>query len=73
MKDSHIRSVLKAITYRIVGTLTTAVIVYSLTGDFHLSLAVTAIEPIVKTVVYYLHERAWQQLPHGHVRELFRS
>ena len=72
MKESHLRSVLKAITYRIVGTLTSGAIVYLLTGDLHLSLAVIAIEPIVKTVVYYLHERAWQRVPRGYVRKLFR-
>lgn len=72
-KESHLRSVLKAITYRIVGTLTTGVLVYAVTGDFRVSLTIAALEPLVKTVVYYLHERAWQQVPRGSVRKLLRS
>ena len=68
-RESHFRSVLKAITYRIIGSLTT----YAVTRDFGASLAITAFEPLVKTIVYYLHERAWQQMPRGNVRRLFRA
>ena len=72
LKESHLRSVLKAITYRIVGTLTTGILAYSVTGDFGVSFAIAALEPLVKTIVYYLHERIWQQIPRGNVRKLLR-
>ncbi len=73
LRESHLRSVLKAITYRIVGTLTTGILAYSVTGDFGVSFAIAALEPFVKTIVYYLHERVWQQLPRGTVRKLLRQ
>ena len=72
-KESHLRSVLKAITYRIVGTLTTGLLAYAVTRDFGVSLTIGALEPLVKTAVYYLHERSWQQVPRGTVRRLLRS
>ena len=71
-KESHLRSVLKAITYRIVGTLTTGLLAYAVTRDLGFSLTIGALEPLVKMVIYYLHERAWQQVPRGTVRRLLR-
>jgi uncharacterized membrane protein len=53
------RHVAKAITYRIVGTLTTFIISYIFTGSISLSSAIGATELIVKPVNYFLHERAW--------------
>lgn len=72
-KESRLRSVLKAVTYRIVGTSTTGLLAYVITGDFRVSLTIIAVEPLVKTIVYYLHERIWQQVPRGTVRRLLRS
>lgn len=72
LKESHLRSVLKAVSYRIVGTLTTWLIAWIVTGDLQMALAVGALEPLAKMVIYYLHERAWQQVPRGTVRRLMR-
>ena len=63
LKDSHLRSIAKAVTYRIVGTLTTALLAYLVTGSFKVAVTIAAFEPMIKTVVYYLHERAWQHVP----------
>ena len=72
-RESHLRSVLKAITYRIMGSITTGILAYAVTRDVGASLTITAVEPLVKTIVYYLHERAWQLIPRGSVRRLFRT
>lgn len=73
LKESHLRSILKAITYRIIGTLTTALLAFIVTGDVKISVTIAALEPIVKTIVYYLHERAWQLVPRGRVRKFIRA
>jgi len=70
-RESRLRSILKAITYRITGTIATALIVYIVTGAFELALAVGLVEPIAKIIIYYLHERAWQLVPKGTIRSLF--
>jgi len=72
-RESHLRSVLKALTYRIVGTLTTGLLAFVVTGDLRFSLTIVALEPLVKMAVYYLHERAWQRVPRGTVRRFLRS
>jgi uncharacterized membrane protein len=64
-KDSRTRSLLKGLTWRVVATTTTIVIVWALTGDTRIALQIGAIEVVAKIIVYYLHERAWQLLPHN--------
>jgi uncharacterized membrane protein len=69
-RESQLRSVLKAVTYRITGTITTGLITYAVTGEYLTALAIGSIEPFVKLVVYYVHERAWQRVPIGTIRRL---
>ena len=69
-RESQLRSVLKAVTYRITGTVTTGLITFYVTGEFVTALAIGSIEPFVKLVVYYVHERAWQRVPIGTIRRL---
>ena len=72
-KESHLRSILKAFTWRIVATSTTATIAYFIIGDVTAALTIGGIEFFVKMFVYYLHERAWQVLPRGSVRKLVEA
>lgn len=53
------RHIAKAITYRIVGTLTTFIISYIFTGSISISSAIGVIELVVKPVNYFIHERVW--------------
>ena len=70
LRESRLRSVLKAVTYRITGTFTTMGLAFAVTGEATTALAIGSVEPIVKLVVYYLHERAWQFVPVGTIRRL---
>jgi uncharacterized membrane protein len=70
-RESHLRSLLKAVSYRVTGTITTAVLVLMLTGDMAIALTIGAVEPAIKVLIYYLHERAWQCIPRGAVREFW--
>ncbi len=73
MRESRLRSVLKAFTWRIVATLTTIVIAFLVVGEVALAVAIGGIEFFVKFIIYYLHERAWQLVPRGTVRTWVRS
>ena len=57
--DSHLRSILKAFSWRIVATLTTGIIAYFVTGDIATAIAIGGIECFLKMVIYCLHERVW--------------
>ncbi|MEO1263210.1 MAG: DUF2061 domain-containing protein [Bacteroidota bacterium] len=67
-KESHIRSVVKGITWRIIATSTIILIAYFSTGDVTLALEIGFIEFFIKLLLYYLHERAWQMVPIGGLR-----
>ncbi len=53
------RSIAKAISWRLLGSLDTAVLGYLVTGSFTMSLSIASAEVLTKIVLYYLHERAW--------------
>ena len=60
-----VRSILKAISWRVVATLTTITIVYLFTRKFVLSLEVGGLEVILKIIFYYTHERIWESIDFG--------
>lgn len=64
-KDSRTRSVMKGLTWRVLATATTIIIAWAITGDTRIAFEIGAVEVVTKIVVYYLHERAWQFLPHN--------
>lgn len=57
--DSHGKSMVKAISWRILGTLDTIVISWVLTGTLSLALSIGSIEIFTKFFLYYAHERLW--------------
>lgn len=57
--DSRMRSLAKAMTWRITATLTTAIIAYIITGELNTAVLIGGIEFFIKFVIYYAHERAW--------------
>lgn len=71
-KESHLRSILKAFTWRFVATCTTFIIAYFVTGKTSFAVTIASIEVVAKMVIYYLHERAWQLVPRGTIRQLVR-
>ncbi len=71
--ESRLRSVLKAVSWRVLATLTTMVIAYFVTGNVGDALKIGSVEVVVKLVIFYLHERTWAQLSLGAVRKMLPS
>ena len=71
-KESRLRSILKAISWRIVATFTTGTIAYFVTGNMKTAVTIGGTEVVLKIVFYYFHERAWQIMPLGTIRKLYR-
>ena len=67
-RESPIRSLLKAFSWRIVATTTTALIAFFITGDVATAISIGSIEFVLKFFIYYMHERAWQLVPRGTFR-----
>ena len=65
MKVTRTRSVFKAISWRIVGTLDTMALGWILTGNPIMGLKIGALELFTKFILYYVHERIWLQSKFG--------
>ena len=55
-------SLLKTLSWRLIGTIDTMCISYFLTGNIDIALSIGGIEVISKMALYYVHERAWVRL-----------
>lgn len=64
-KEAHLRSILKAVSYRVLASIATMTIVFVFTRRIFLSVGVGLVESIVKIICYYLHERAWSFIGFG--------
>lgn len=59
------RSFIKAFSWRMWATITTAIIVFIFTGEFTLAITVGFIEVFAKMALYFFHERLWQKISFG--------
>lgn len=64
-KDSHIRSLLKGISWRITGTIDTILLSWIITGEFKFAITIGLTEVITKIILYYFHERIWEKINYG--------
>jgi uncharacterized membrane protein len=53
------RHILKTVSYRILGTLTTVTVAYSLGASLSIASLLGVGELVIKPVIYFLHERLW--------------
>jgi uncharacterized membrane protein len=63
--DTHARSVAKAISWRVTGTLDTIIIAGLITGRINTALSIGLVELFTKMCLYYLHERGWNRIAFG--------
>lgn len=63
--ETHLRSVVKGISWRIIATLVTTIVVWLISGEVSMALFAGASDSLVKIGLYWAHERAWQQVPWG--------
>lgn len=63
--ETHARSIAKAISYRILGSMTTGLIFYLYTGNLKNSAGAGMLDMVSKLGLYFLHERVWNRIPIG--------
>lgn len=64
-KETKIRSIIKAFSWRFLATLTTFTLVWFFTGKIDTALAVGGLEVILKMMIYFVHERGWDKIRWG--------
>ena len=66
--EAHSRSLAKAVSWRLTGSLDTFVISFIVTGRIGIAGSIAATELITKIALYYFHERVWAIIPWGRNR-----
>ena len=66
--ETHARSMAKTVSYRVLGSCSTALIFYGLTGRGSLSISAGVLDMFVKLGVYFVHERIWARIPYGRAK-----
>lgn len=64
--ESHPRSFVKAVSWRIVGSIDTFVLGLIFSGDLRIAGSIAGTEVITKITLFYFHERAWSLIRWGH-------
>jgi adenylylsulfate kinase len=64
-KETNTRSIVKGVSWRIVATTTTIIIVYVFFGRLDLAIAAGLIETVLKVALYWGHEKVWQKIHWG--------
>ncbi len=68
MVEKHYRSFVKAVSWRVTGTLDTILISFLVTGQVKLAISIGFIEVFTKIGLFYAHERLWNKLSFGRVK-----
>ena len=63
--EAHPRSLLKAISWRAVGSVDTFFLSFFFTHHVGAAASIASTEVLTKVLLYYFHERAWAVLPWG--------
>ena len=63
--EKPVRSIVKSLSWRIIGTLDTILISWLVTSELSVAFSIGAIELITKMVLYFFHERVWNSIKWG--------
>ena len=63
--DSHARSLVKAISWRVVGSADTFILSMIVTGNGKYAISIASVEALTKIALYYGHERLWRKVRWG--------
>jgi uncharacterized membrane protein len=55
------RAIWKTLTWRLVGSTSTFLISYVVTGQMFIATSIAVAQMIANTILYYIHERAWDR------------
>ncbi len=63
--DSHLRSIIKSITWRLIAVAVTMLISYIWLHEWGSSIVLSLLANGIKAFLYYLHERGWNKIDLG--------
>ena len=68
--EHRYRSIVKAVSWRITGSIDTFIVSYFITGKAIIAISISGVEVFTKIMLFYLHERVWNKLDFGRKKHL---
>ena len=65
MNDTNLRSIIKALSWRLTGTIDTFIVSFFVTGELLSAGSIASIEILTKIALFWMHERAWTNIKWG--------
>ena len=63
--ESHFRTVLKSLTWRVTALAITTMVAWLIIGEVKLAASIGIADTLIKLFAYYGHERIWLKLSFG--------
>lgn len=67
--ETHIRTVIKAVSWRFIATLVTFTVAWLITGKLTLATEIGVFDTLIKLGAYYFHERYWICVKFGKMKK----
>ena len=66
--ESNARSIVKAVSYRLLGSSVTGLILFAITGKGTISVLGSVADMVLKIGAYFVHERIWDRIQFGRTK-----
>ena len=67
--ESHLRSIFKAVSWRAGGTVVTFLTAWLILGHLDDAVKIGVFDTLLKIGVFYIHERLWNRLSYGKLKQ----
>ena len=66
--ETNARSIVKAVSYRLLGSSVTGLILFAITGKGTISILGSVADMVLKIAAYFVHERIWDRIQFGRTK-----
>ena len=67
--NSHLRSLIKGVSWRVIGSADTFILTMIFTGQLKFAVSIASAEALTKIALFYVHERVWRKVAWGRLDE----
>ncbi len=67
--ETHVRTIMKALSWRFIATLITFTVAWIVTGELAFAAEIGIADTLIKLGAYYLHERTWIRVEFGTLKK----
>ena len=68
-KETHKRSLIKTITWKVVSIIIAWLVAYFLTDNYETAIKITIIGSLLGLIWFYVHERIWCHIDWGRIED----